>query len=138
MKKVMQLNGSPKRRWPLNLLVLVFLSTPSLAQSKWDYGIITGPGFVHESQEVNGVPFSPYLISAFISRPFRRGHRLLRPSSFSWYVAPQVNPVLFEGRVEETEAGVNLGLQWSPAEADVKPFVRLGVGPHYLSFSTAR
>jgi len=134
----MQLNGLPIWRVPLLFVFVVLYYLPISTQTNWDYGIISGPGFAHENQEVDGVQFSPYLISIFISKPFGRGHRLLRPSAFSWYVAPQVNPVLFEGRVEETEAGINLGLQWSPVEKDVKPFVRMGVGPHYLSFSTAR
>ena len=133
----MQTNGI-LWRFSLFLLFTVFGVTLISAQANWDYALISGPGFIHEEQVVNGVPFTPFLITGFISRPFRRGHRLLRPSSFSWYAAPQVNPVLFEGKVEEMEAGVNLGLQWSPVEIPVRPFVRVGVGPHYLSFSTAR
>lgn len=97
------------------------------------YGIYFGYSVF--DQDINQFDYEPYLLMFHHSIPLTRKNAA---NVFSIYFEPQINPVLFDHKLN-IEFGLNTGLMYSrKISRALFMYVMLGSGPHYINAQTQR
>ena len=92
-------------------------------------------GYSVFDQDINQYDYEPYLLMYHHSIPLTRKNDV---NVFSIYLEPQINPVLFDHKLN-IEFGLNAGLIFSrKISRALFMYVMLGSGPHYINAQTQR
>jgi len=101
---------------------------------KVSFGLNLGFSFFHEKLPEN-VTYKPVLILGYYNRPLSKGQKNY---AFSWYLEPQINPVIIGNKLSELEFGVNTGIAFSYQLApNYQVYAAIGTGPHFVTVKTA-